>query len=76
MTDRTHLNALELRLSHEREYLRAATSEGDQALRRVLIAQIKREIECEEHFILGIVPSRTVLIPALTDDDLLKELMS
>ena len=76
MTDRTHLNALELRLSHEREYLRAATSEGEKALRRVWIAQIKREIECEEHFILGVVPSRTVLTPALTDDELLAELMN
>lgn len=68
--DTTHLNALELRLSHEREYLRAAKSEGEREIRRVWIAQIMREIDRERDFVGGMISD----LPAMTDDELLAEL--
>ena len=70
MTDTTHLNALERRLSHEREYLRDAKSDGEKALRRIWIAQIMREIDQERDFVGGLISD----LPAMTDDELLAEL--
>ena len=67
MTDISHLDALQLRLSHERSYLAAAKSDGERELRMVWIAQIEREIACElEH--LGIAP---VDADDISDDELL-----
>lgn len=69
--DRSHLDALELRLSHEREYLRSATRESERALRRVWIQQIEREIEGEKRFL----KIRESAVPVdLSDDELLAEL--
>jgi hypothetical protein len=69
-TDTSHLDALQLRLSHERSYLAAAKSAGERELRSVWIQQIEREIACElEH--LGLVP---VDAEAMSDDELLAEL--
>lgn len=70
MADLTHLNALELRLSNEREYLRAAKSEGEKELRRVWIAQIEKEIAGERKFLGLTEPAEC----DLTDDELLEEL--
>jgi hypothetical protein len=68
----THLDALELRLSHERVRLAEESSASKRALRAVWIAQIEKEIACEKTF-LGI----TAHAPsALSDDDLLRELAS
>jgi hypothetical protein len=67
--DTTHLNALHLRLSHERGYLAAAKTENEREMRRVWIAQIEKEIAGEQRF-LGI-ESTTV---EMTDDELIKEL--
>lgn len=66
MTDLTHLNALELRLSHERDYLARAKTDGERELRQVWIAQIKKEIAGEKRF-LGIDGSD---LPDMTDDEL------
>jgi predicted nucleic acid-binding Zn-ribbon protein len=44
----THLNALQVRLSNERNYLAKAKSEGERALRKVWIAQIEKEIIFEQ----------------------------
>lgn len=69
-TDTSHLNALQLRLSHERSYLAAAKSDGERELRSVWIVQIEREIACElEH--LGIA---SVEAEAMSDEELLREL--
>ncbi len=65
----THLAALELRLSHEREYLRVAKSDGERELRTVWIAQIKKEIAFEKKF-------TGEEIIQMSDDDILAELMS
>jgi hypothetical protein len=46
-----HLDALYLRLSNEHKYLAAAKSENEKAIRKVWIAQIKREIEGELKFL-------------------------
>lgn len=70
MTDLTHLTALQTRLRHEREYLAAATSEQEVALRTVWIAQIEREISGEYAF-LGIEP---VVECDMTDEELLAAL--
>lgn len=71
--DTTHLHALELRLSHERERLRCARSGPERDLRAVWVAQIEREIADERRF-LGIAdtpnPGETMndadLLAALT----------
>lgn len=70
MTDLTHLNALSLRLSHERGYLAAAKSEKERALRAVWIAQIEREIANEKRF-LGIDDAPQ---SDMSDDELLAAL--
>lgn len=44
----SHLNALRVRLSNERNYLAKAKSEGERALRKVWIAQIEKEIAFEQ----------------------------
>lgn len=72
MTDLSHLNALEIRLSHEREYLRKAKSQCEIDLRTVWIAQIEKEIADEMKF-LGIDAPADC---SLTDDELLAELMA
>lgn len=59
----THLAALNLRLSNERAYLAAATSESEIELRKVWIAQIEKEIGAEAAF-----------ANEISDDDLLSEL--
>lgn len=57
-----HLDALMLRLSHERERLARAGTPAERALRAVWITQIEREIASEE-LVLGINKQ------ALTIDD-------
>ena len=71
MTDFSHLDALQLRLSHERGYLAKAKTENEKALRKVWIAQIEKEIASEYKF-LGIAP--LALDDILSDDELLAEL--
>ena len=67
----THLDALELRLSNERNYLIEAKTKKEQSLRRVWIAQIEKEIKSEKEF-LGSPQEDDV---NLTDDELLAELL-
>ncbi len=67
----THLNALEIRLSHERVYLAQAKTARERELRTVWIAQIEREIAGERKF-LKLETEEPV---NLTDDELLAELM-
>lgn len=62
--DLNHLNALRLRLSHERGYLAQAKTESERALRRVWIAQIEKEIAAE-----GLIPQCE-----MSDEELLAEL--
>ena len=69
MTDTSHLDALNLRLSHERAYLANAKTDGERALRAAWIGQIEKEIACETKF-LGINAS----LPEMTDDELLAAL--
>lgn len=65
----THLAALELRLSNERNYLAKAKTEGERALRKVWIAQIEKEIAGEIAF-LGKEPVES----DMTDEELLAAL--
>ena len=67
--DTAHLNALHLRLSHERGYLAAAKTEKEREMRRVWIAQIEKEIADEQRF-LGIETTAV----EMSDDELMKEL--
>lgn len=69
--DTSHLEALELRLSHERSYLAEAKTEEEQELRKVWIAQIEKEIK-QEMKILGIEEQEAF---ARSDEDLLNELL-
>lgn len=70
--DITHLTALQTRLAHESEYLAAAKSESEIALRKVWIAQIEREIVAEKAFI-GWEPIEE---DDMSVEDLLAELMA
>ncbi len=72
MTSTSHLNALELRLSNERNYLAQSKSDDEKKLRKVWISQIEKEIAREYEF-LG---KRTTETPNLTDDELLAELFA
>ena len=71
--DLSHLGALELRASHERERLRVATRPRGVALRRVWVAQCEREITAESEF-LGLAPE-SVDGPEMSVDALLAELL-
>jgi hypothetical protein len=66
-----HLNALELRLSNERNYLAKAKTDKERELRNVWISQIQKEIDRERGF-LGLKGGDG---PSMSDDDLLSELM-
>lgn len=67
--DTSHLTALHVRLSHERDRLAAAKSASERALRRVWITQIEKEIQGELAF-LGMAED----LPEMSDDELLAEL--
>lgn len=66
----SHLNALQVRLSHERDYLARAKTQSERELRKVWIAQIEKEIIGEMKF-LGINETQT---EELSDEELLKAL--
>jgi hypothetical protein len=72
MIDTSHLDALNVRLSHERSYLAEAKTEKEKELRKVWITQIEKEIEREKKF-LGIEDIET---NEINDDDLLNELLN
>lgn len=71
MLDLSHLDALRLRLSHERERLARATSESECNARRAYVAQCEREIAGELAF-LGL-PADECAAP-MSDDELLAAL--
>jgi hypothetical protein len=66
----THLNALQVRLSHERDYLAKAKTQKEIELRTVWIAQIEKEIANEYKF-LGLEPAAEI---EMSDDELLAAL--
>lgn len=68
-TDRSHLTALEIRLSHEKEYLSAAKTDFEKKMRKVWVSQIEKEIVGEMKF-LGIEDDEN----NMTDDELLEAL--
>lgn len=65
----SHLNALELRLSHEREYLRNAKTGIERELRGIWITQIEKEIAAERKS-LGL----STELPDIGNDELAEEL--
>lgn len=71
MSAATHLDALHLRLSHERGRLAACRSAREREMRNVWIAGIEREIAHEIEFLGGTVDDD---IAALSDDELLMAL--
>jgi len=74
MKDASHLIALQTRLAHENEYLAAAKTQKEIAIRTVWIAQIEKEIADEKKFIgfEEISPE----VDNMSADDLLAELLS
>ena len=69
--DFSHLDALNIRRSHERNYIAVAKTDREIALRRVWLVQIEKEIADEEAF-LGLTPGAD--LPEMTDDELLAAL--
>jgi hypothetical protein len=69
MTDYSHLDALELSLSHERARLRLAQDPQEISYREIWVRQYEREIANEREF-LGL-PRETAV---LTLDEILNEL--
>lgn len=69
-TDRNHLNAIELRLSHERDRLASARTEKDRAFRAHNVAMIEKERASELRF-LGLDDTAV----EMTGDELLAELL-
>lgn len=68
--DTSHLVALHIRLSHERERLAMARNERERALRAVYVAQCEREIAGEFTFFGMEAPADS----GLSVDDLAREL--
>lgn len=73
MTDRTHLDALELRLSHEIARINLARSESERELRRVWLAGIDKEIADELRFL---DLEDALFEPEMTDDEILAALLA
>jgi len=71
MQDTSHLNALRVRLSHEQDRLNRAKTGREKEFHSVRVKQCQKEIAGELKF-LGL--EETVL-PEMTDDELLAELM-
>lgn len=71
MPDLSHLHALELGLSHERERLARARTPREREMRAVWVAQREKEIACERQF-LGL--PAPVALDDMSDDDLLREI--
>lgn len=71
--DTSHLIALHAGLSHERTRLISAAKPSEIALRTVWVKQYESQIE-DEYVRLGMTP--TSELSAISDDDLLAELMS
>lgn len=69
MTDYSHLDALELSLSHERDRLRLARSQREIQYREIWVRQYEREIASEREF-LGL----PVTDPELSLEEILAEL--
>lgn len=65
----THLDALELRASNERGYIKAAKTAKEKQLREVWLGQINREISIEKEKFSG----NEIL--EISDDELLAELL-
>jgi hypothetical protein len=72
MNNTSHLDALNVRLSHERSYLLEAKTNQEKELRKVWISQIEKEIEKEKEFL----NMKTFAPSAVSDDDLLNELFN
>ncbi len=66
----SHLDALNLRLSHERVHLSNAKTDNERQMRRVWIAQIEKEIESEKKFLNMSERNDT----HMSDEDLLRAL--
>jgi hypothetical protein len=69
MIDTSHLSALEVNLSNERNRLQAAKTDKEKQIRQVWVNQIQKEI-AEEIKFLQINPVSL----EISDDDLLNEL--
>lgn len=72
MQETTHLDSLNLRLSHERSYLEKANTEKEKQIRKIWIKQIEKEIEIEEK-LLGL---KEIENSNLNDEELLNELFN
>lgn len=70
MTDLSHLDALQVRLSHERARLAAATRPREIVIRKVWIAGIEKEIAHKMDFLSG---SKAPDVD-MTDDEMLAAL--
>ena len=70
LTNTPHLDAIDLRLSHERERLRTAKTARDRAFREHNVRQIEREREQE----IAFLASKGIVFPTLdeilSDDEL------
>lgn len=71
--DHSHLDAIQLRLSHERARLSSARTLKEKRQREVWVAQAEKELADEYRF-LGIQPDSSV--EEMSDDDLMAELES
>ena len=76
--DLSHLQALNVRLSHEREYLSAAKTPKEKAFREHNIKSVIKEIEGEISFLkkrnIAVPPDMEPVDMDISDDDLLAEL--
>lgn len=69
----THLDALNIRLSHERGYLAAEKTAKGRELRQAWIAQVEKEIAAERAF-LGLPAEEQM--DDMSADELLAELLA
>lgn len=74
-TDRSHLTALEIGLSHEKVRLAVARKPGERELRAVWVRQYEKEI-AGERARLGLGAEMSLDDILISDDELLAELMA
>lgn len=76
MSQTSHLEALQFRLSNEKSRLNNAKNKNEKTFRETLVAQIEKEIQGELKFLESKGIKIDTSVEHMSDDELMAELLS
>lgn len=76
MSQTSHLEALQFRLSNEKSRLNNAKNKNEKTFRETLVAQIEKEIQGEIKFLESKGIKVDMSVEQMSDDELMAELLS